>query len=66
MKYKSRDIPNYPGRWKGLTAQDIWNRDNERIEYMKNIGYDVLIIWESEFKINQKNVIKKCKKFLTQ
>lgn len=35
----------YEGR---QTAQEIWDKDRERIEIFTNLGYNVEIVWESE------------------
>lgn len=43
--------PYYYNRLVHLTAQEIWNRDEERIQEMKNAGYDVEIVWENTNKI---------------
>lgn len=33
-----------------IPSKTIWDRDKRKIEYLKNLGYDVLIIWESSWK----------------
>lgn len=43
---------------KGVTAQELWQKDAERIERFVNAGYDVLIIWTDE----AKQIIKEGKK----
>jgi len=35
--------------WDGnLTAQEIWDRDNARVDHIKSFGVEVYVIWESE------------------
>jgi hypothetical protein len=63
-KYKKTDIPKIPKNKK--TAEEIWNRDRLKNELVKNKGYDVLVIWESDYKNDKQKVIEKCIKFLTQ
>lgn len=46
------------------TAKDIWNRDSEKVQFAIDSGYDVLIIWEHDFKLNKQDVINKCINFL--
>lgn len=49
------------------TACDIWDRDNVRyIEVQKEFGYEILIIWEKEWKENPDFIIDKCLNFLTK
>lgn len=44
----------------------IYNRDKERVNSLNTLGYEVLIIWESEYKNNQDETINKCLDFLTK
>lgn len=48
----------------GLTVKDVWQHDRERIELLKSAGYKVIIIWEDDFKHNQKQTIQKIKNFI--
>jgi len=41
--------PNYYHPHKKKTAQEIWNDDKIRIDYLKNLGYNLEILWEYEF-----------------
>jgi len=45
------------------TANEIWLKDNDRIDSLKKLGYDVLIIWENDWKKNKLDCIEKIKKF---
>jgi hypothetical protein len=47
------------------SAKEVWERDNIKINDLRNLGYDVLVIWESEYKSNREATIKKCIQFLT-
>lgn len=48
------------------SAQDIWDKDNERIEHFKKMGYEVLIIWESEYNEDKEGIRQKCLEFLRE
>ena len=61
-KYKSYDFPN-PFR-KDLSAKEIWVKDNKKIQLANSNGFDVLVIWDSEYKKNKEEIINKCKNFL--
>lgn len=61
-KYSSDDKPN-PFR-KDLSAQDIWDRDIRKTLIANNDGFEVFVVWDSEYKKNKEGVINKCKKFL--
>lgn len=63
-KYKADDIVNLPNN--KTTAKEIWKKDQEKINFAQSQGYEVLIVWESDFKENKEEVLKKCIQFLTQ
>ena len=50
LKYKEDDILSFPE--KQYLAKEIWNRDFERINTIKNKGYSVLIFWENDINKN--------------
>lgn len=58
--------PDYINPRTKLKAVDKWELDRVKLQYAKDQGYEVLVIWESDFKINKENVIKECIQFLTQ
>lgn len=45
---------------KGKTAKEIWDYDTRKIEFAKNNGYEILIIWDSEYKYDKLKVIDRC------
>ena len=47
-----------------LTAAEIWKKDADKINTAKKYGYDVLVVWESEYLLNKNYVIEKCINFL--
>ena len=66
-KYKEDDKPletKFFGNT--ITAKDIWNKDAKRLEEIKELGYEVLVIWESEYRNNKTETINKCMKFLNK
>lgn len=48
LMYKSQDIHKI----KKVNAYEIWNKDQKRVQRLIDLGYDVLIVWESELKKN--------------
>lgn len=60
--YKSNDMP-HPFR-KTILAKDIWQKDKKKIITAKKEGFDVLIIWDSEYNKKKKETIRKCLNFL--
>ena len=63
-KYKESDVVRLPN--KTITAKEIWEKDLEKIKFAESQGYEVLVVWESDFKKNKEETIKQCIQFLTQ
>jgi very-short-patch-repair endonuclease len=42
----------------GLTAAEIWGRDEKRLSNIKNLGYKVIILWEKTIKNLTKETLK--------
>ena len=64
-KYTSNDTPN-PFR-KTITSEEIWEKDKEKIRIANINGYDVLTIWDSDYRWGDKQkIIKKCLDFLSK
>lgn len=62
-KYKSTDYP-HPFK-KSITAQEIWEKDMKKKESANNEGFDVMVIWDSEYRWgNKERIINKCVNFL--
>lgn len=59
--YNEDDKPN---PFKNITAKKLWERDRIKIELAESNGFDVLVIWESEYKKDKESTIKKCLEFL--
>lgn len=62
-KYSANDFP-HPFR-KNITAQEMWDKDKLKMECAKNSGFEILVIWDSDYRWgNKQKVIDKCLKFL--
>lgn len=64
--YESNDNP-HPFR-KNIKSEEIWKKDQLKINKAKEYGFEVLIIWDSEYRDkgidNKEKVIQKCINFL--
>lgn len=49
---------------RSIEVNEIWKKDESRIDWLKKSGYNVLIIWEKDWKENPELVLNNCKKFL--
>jgi|SaaInlStandDraft_4_1057021.scaffolds.fasta_scaffold87168_2 hypothetical protein len=47
-----------------LTSQEIWDKDEERLDILKNGKLDVLVIWEKDVVTNIEKELEKCKIFI--
>ena len=47
-----------------LMVSDVWKKDHKRLQFLKSRGYDILVIWESDYRENSKMVVAKCLGFL--
>lgn len=51
-------------RVKNKKASEIWKIDEDKINLIKNKGYEILIIWESDYRKNPEATLEKCINFL--
>jgi hypothetical protein len=51
-------------RVKNKTAKEIWEIDRNKIDLIKSKGYQVLVIWDSEYRKDPESTLQKCLKFL--
>ena len=49
---------------KKMTAKEIWKKDEEKNNIAISQGFQVLIVWEKDFKENPEREIKKCLTFM--
>jgi len=47
IKYMEDDVLPFPHGEKKV-AKDIWEKDKNRLNYIRSCGYEVLIIWEND------------------
>jgi hypothetical protein len=62
--YNKDDQPHPFRKELKYKASEIWKRDQRKIEVANQNGFEVLTIWDSEFKKNPKEVIQRCREFL--
>jgi hypothetical protein len=61
--FKENDICiNYKNN--PIIAKDVWNKDRIKIDLAISNGFDVLTIWESEYKKDKKLILERCLEFL--
>jgi DNA-directed RNA polymerase subunit RPC12/RpoP len=49
-----------------LTAKETWEKDRKKIDIAIDSGFDILVIWESDYKKDKQGTIDKCINFLIQ
>jgi G:T-mismatch repair DNA endonuclease (very short patch repair protein) len=63
-KYLSESFTILMG--KKIKAQDVWDEDEKKINLLKQKGYEVLIIWEMDFKENENEIKIICNNFINK
>lgn len=56
----------YFNKKKLLTAKQIWAYDTERKNFLENIGYKVLTVWEYDYKLDKEKVINNLLELLNE
>jgi hypothetical protein len=49
-----------------VTSKEIWKKDIDKINWFRKRGYEVFIVWESEYRKNPKQTVEKCIKFINE
>jgi len=62
--YKENDKPHPYLKENGPIAKFIWEKDSEKARVANENGFEILVIWDSEYKKNKKETIDRCLKFL--
>lgn len=66
-KYKATDTPLAVfSSNKQFTAEEMWQKDEQRISALNEQGYEVLVIWEHEYKTDKEGIKQKCLQFLKE
>lgn len=60
-KYNCNDIPF---KFINKKAEDIWSEDKLKIEAAQKNGYNIKIVWESDYRKNKEKIILECLDFL--
>lgn len=61
-KWSNDDNPHPFRKW--LTSIDIWKKDERKLKVAIDNGFEVLVIWDSDYKKNPDKVILDCLNFL--
>ena len=46
------------------TAKDIWEYDKAKKKFAESLGYQVMVVWEDDYKNDPDLIIKQCMEFL--
>lgn len=53
-----------PSPWNNLTSKELWQKDEYKKQVALNNNFDLIQIWESDFRNKKEETIKKCINFL--
>lgn len=51
-------------RHREIVAKEIWERDTKRLKFIKSKGFEVKVVWESDFRKNPEQVVQECVEWL--
>lgn len=60
--YEANDHPHPFRKW--VTAQEIWDKDKRKELVANEEGFQILTIWDSEYKKNKQDILDRCLLFL--
>lgn len=49
-----------------LTAKSARDKEQRKFQALKERGFEILVVWDKEYKENPEAILKKCIDFLTQ
>lgn len=55
--------PNYYNRKKSKYAWELWEYDNSKVDLIRNLNYNLEIVWESDFHYNKQIIIDIIQKY---
>jgi len=58
------DNNNKPFCYENIDLNEIWDFEKKKLRIAKNRGFEILVIWENEYRDSKDEVINKCLKFL--
>jgi hypothetical protein len=58
--------PDYINPRTKCKASDKWYIDTQKIDFAISQGYNVMVVWESDFKSNKERILEQCMQFLAQ
>lgn len=64
--YSHDSYPHPYHKKEGYRAKDIWLKDKNKIEFANNNGFEVLTIWDSEYRKNPQQTLQKCIEFINE
>jgi len=47
-----------------LTAKDMWKRDKQKVDFAKKNGYNVFVVWESEYRKDKNRILDTIKELV--
>lgn len=47
-------------------AHEIWCFDSEKIDFARKKGYEVMVVWESDYRMSPDKIIQQCLEFLNE
>jgi len=62
--YTSDEMPHPYHKTTNFSAAKIWEKDKIKLDLARKNGFDVLVIWDSEYRKNKQQTLEKCIQFI--
>ena len=63
--YQEHELIKFPGNTM-MYAYELWVRDQTRTQVARDHGFDLLTVWESDFRSNKEEILNQCLNFMIQ
>jgi very-short-patch-repair endonuclease len=63
-RYTPSEIPKFKSNKK--TALEIWKHDEAKNNFLRSLGFDVIVVWESDYRQNPDGVLTKIVNYVNE
>ena len=49
---------------RGVSAKDIWEKDEKKLAVARNAGFDILVVWENDYRQNKQKIVEEVAKWI--
>jgi hypothetical protein len=64
--YEANDYPHPYHKTNNYTSESIWKKDEDKANLAHSNGYELLVIWDSDYRKDKEGTVEKCLEFLNK